>query len=67
MYLQQRQQRVNEICKHNEAKFDPQGVRDRFKSNGLIVFLLKQLRNEYSKRLQGVTSLEKDFETKPLK
>ncbi len=28
-YLQERQQRANEIRKHNEAKFDPQGVRER--------------------------------------
>jgi hypothetical protein len=29
VYLQQCQQRANEICKQNEGKFDPQGVRDR--------------------------------------
>ena len=28
-YLHQRQQRASEICKLNEANFDPQGVRQR--------------------------------------
>jgi uncharacterized protein (DUF433 family) len=28
-YLRQRQQQAEEICKQNEARFDPQGVRDR--------------------------------------
>ncbi|KAF3886320.1 MULTISPECIES: DUF433 domain-containing protein [Nostocales] len=31
-YLQQRQQRANEIRQLNEAQFDPQGVRDRLLS-----------------------------------
>ena len=29
VYLQQRQQRASEIRRQNEAKFDPQGVRER--------------------------------------
>jgi len=29
VYLQQRQQRANEVRRQNEAKFDPQGVRER--------------------------------------
>ena len=31
-YLQERQQRASELRKSNEAKFDPQGVRDRLLS-----------------------------------
>ncbi|MFE1748499.1 DUF433 domain-containing protein [Coleofasciculus sp. H7-2] len=32
VYLQQRQKRASEIRKQNEAKFDPNGVRDRLLS-----------------------------------
>ena len=44
-YTQMILEQLQQIRQHNEAKFDLQRVRDRFKSNGLIVFLLKQLKN----------------------